>query len=394
MPPKIFDADTDAWYEPGQLPALPRKPRPLELDPALGMLPMLPFYQQPTPEGEGQGRALPPLPQVPQTQLQSPGMRPPSPYGPPQLSLSSPPGFGAMGATTAPPMAAADALRGQPSPFSGRKFVGPHGFSFEVTPEEEQRLVEGFGQQRDRMGKSLDPLAGLQDDAAGTTSKLMQALSEFMDPEQAAQIALQVHNSELNRDSAEGRNLATLAARKGRGSGTGAAPGNGVLKNTELNPIIDDVRMDHKITALRQSKRDLMQILEMTNSPLSLDQRAAFGEKLRSMSGLTVNDKEREYYLGAAGFWSSMNTKLKGYTDGGQMDPGLMNQLRSHALSRLEFIEGQEREAAEAAKLRVDMVGASREEVKQGLDKYYGGSKSGSSAPKTQADAEADELLR
>jgi hypothetical protein len=398
MPPKIFDADTDAWYEPGQLPALPRKPRPLELDPGLGMLPMLPFYQQPTPEGTGDPRALPPLPQVPKTQLPTPGMGAPSPYGPPQLSLTAPPGFGGMGATTADPMAAAGQLQGQPSPpseFRGRRFRGPHGFSFEVTPDEERRLVEGFEAQHSRMGKSLDPLAGLQDDAAGTTSKLMAALSEFMDPEQAAQIALQVHNGELNRDSAEGRNLATLDARKARGGGGGGPTGGVAPKSTEVDAIFRGIRADFKVAALEQSERDLQQIINMTNSPNAFDQRSAIAAKVKEMSGATATDKEREFYLGGTGFWNSLEGKLNSVTAGGKMSPELMNQLRSHALQRLEFSKAEKAKAAEAAKLRVDMLGANREQLKQGFGSYYsGGGGGGGSAAPTDADSEADELLR
>lgn len=393
---KIFDADSDAWYEPGQLPPLPQAApvqRALQLDPALGMLPMIPGYQP--PEEQNQQRPLGPLPPVPSMKLDRPAMRPPPAYAPPSLDLGPIPGLGGMPALTTPPKDLAGALQAMPPTepaLEGFSWEGQSGRKFEITPEQRARLRAGYADMQKRMGGSLGPLSEVSRDPAGAASGLMATLSEFMDPSTAAKLALSVHEGELDRLSAEERQRLALEARAKRG-GTGGAPGVKAPKTTEVNAIFDDVARDFKLPALTQSERDLQAIINMTNSPNALDQRAAIAAKIKEMSGTAASDKEREFYLGAAGFWNGLESKINSYTEGGRLSPELLQQLRSHALSRLDFARSQRTMAAEAAKRRVDMIGAGGEDLKQGFSEYYGGD----GAPKKTAgdpNAEADELLK
>ncbi len=396
---KIFDADTDAWYEPGQLPPVPQAQkapmqRGLQLDPSLGMLPMLPFYQP--PEEQAQDRALSPLPPVPSMKLDRPAMRPPPGYQPPGLNLGPIPDLGGLPALTTPPGAAAAALQAQPPAPPGLpegfSWEGQSGRKFELTPEQGARLRAGYADMQKRMGGSLESLGGLDKDPAGTASGLMAALSQFMEPEQAAQLALSVHKGELDRLSAEERQRLALEARAKKAGSGGGAPGGRPPKTTDTNAIFDDVARDFKIQALTQSERDLQQIINMTNSGNALDQRAAIAAKIKEMSGTAASDKEREFYLGSAGFWNSLESKINSYAEGGRLSPELLQQLRTHALSRLDYMRQQRSMAAEAAKRRVDMIGAGREDLKEGFSEYYGGAPK--KKPPGDPNAEADELLQ
>lgn len=401
---RVFDVDTNAWYEPGQLPALPQKAptqRALSLDPSLGMLPMMPFYQP--PEEQGAQRELSPLPQVPKFQLDKPGIRlPGSPAPPPSLDLAPMSGLGGFpaSATSADPMQIAENLqKAPPTPTlpPGFSWEGQSGRKFELTPEQGARLRAGYKSMQERMGGSLGPLSGLDEDPAQTASGLMAALSEFMEPEKAAQLALSVHSGELNRLSAEERQRLALEARARRG-GSGGAPVAGRPKQTEVSSIYDDVSRDVKLPAMGQSERDLMSILQMTNSPNAFDQRSAIGAKVKEISGAAATDKEREFYLGGAGLWSSLETKLNNVTEGGKLSPDLLQQLRQHALSRLQMIRAERARAAEIGARRLDGISGSPEEIERqkGImrDYFMGqGGKKPDSGPKKGAAEEADDLL-
>lgn len=399
---RVFDVDTNAWYEPGQLPALPQKAptqRALSLDPSLGMLPMMPFYQP--PEEQGAQRELSPLPQVPKFQLDKPGIRlPGSPAPPPSLDLAPMSGLGGFpaSATSADPMQIAENLqKAPPTPTlpPGFSWEGQSGRKFELTPEQGARLRAGYKSMQGRMGGSLGPLAGLDEDPAQTASGLMAALSEFMEPEKAAQLALSVHSGELNRLSAEERQRLALEARARRG-GSGGAPVAGRPKTTEVNAIYDDVMAASKFAALGQSERDLMSILQMANSPNAFDQRASIAQKIKEMSGAATTNAEREYYLGAAGFWSNMTNKWNNVMESGKMDPELLNQLRQHALSRLQAVREERARAAEIGKRRLDGIAGSPEEIEKQkaiMQDFFMGQGGKKAEPKKGAAEEADDLL-
>jgi hypothetical protein len=218
----------------------------MRLDPTLSMLPMLPFYQP--PEEQGQERALTELPQVPNVKLDRPELKLGASYPPPSLSLNPVPKFGQLDPLTAPPQAIAEALQSgaaptqQPNLPPGFSWEGQSGRKFELTPEQGARLRAGYQAMQKRMGGSLGSLSEVNKDPAGAASGLMAALSEFMDPQQAAALALKVHEGELDRLSAEERQRLALEARAKRGSGGGT--GLVAPKNTDVNAIFDDVSRD------------------------------------------------------------------------------------------------------------------------------------------------------
>jgi len=369
-----------------------------QLDPKLGILPLLPFYQP--PEAQGQARELSPMPELPPPQprlrLPEPAMAPQR-YPVPQLSLQ--PGFNPIAGppstmATQDPTAAAAELQAQPpapSPYRGARFSG-NGFDLTLTPQDEEALVRGYQAMLKKRGSALGGLAGVNDDPSRAAGDLMASLSEFMDPEVAARLGIGVFQGEENRRSAEERAAAALAARQRRGSGSGGAPGTGALKPADIKGVLGDVRADKKLAALKQSERDLMEIVRMTNSPNAFEQRAAIGAKVKEISGAAATDKEREFYLGATGFWNSLDTKINSITEGGKVSPELMNQLRSHAVARLEAVRAEKEQAAQAARLRVDMIGADRDTLKRLIGSYVtdgAGGGGGGGSP----DAEADELL-
>jgi hypothetical protein len=409
---KIFDADTDAWYEPGQLPALPRKPRPLELDPALGMLPGLPFYQQPNPEEQGSARGMPPLPQVPKMQLGAPGMGPTQRYQAPQLDLMAPPGFGAMGATTASPMAAAAALQGQPAPASGgddsESWTLGSGRTFSLGPEERARLRDGYAHMRDRMGKSLDPLAGLQEDASGSAAGLMKALSEFMDPEQAAQLALQVHSGELNRDSAEGRNLATIEARKAKGSGGGApgAPGfnlkEGSAASQAQQRIISSANTTFSAPKAREAQSKVRMAMRAINLDSGLGDETAFRGLVNSLHGAASSNRELQGMQDTAGKIDQWVEQAKGvFLSTRRLPPALMQQLRAVLDENDRMLQSKIESAVsfvrERAKNDPILAGLGRAEsdAKWMGDAYASGAlDNAGGAPAEDPDKELQELLR
>ena len=386
-----------------------------QLDPSLGVLPLMPFYTP--PEEQGQDRALPQLPPpAPRMELTKPQMRPPAPYQAPMLDLNAPPGFGQMPATTAPPMAAAEALQGQPPPppqYSGRRFVGPHGFSFEVTPEQERTLVESQAAMRQRMGQGLNPLSGVNDNPAGAASGLMGALSEFMDPDVAAKLGISVFDSELNRQSVEGRAQAALDARAKRGGTGGAGAPSGLPSKTERamdlqdESFVKDIRNNVQSVQALKAMNEAEQAANKLEASVNLKTGVADMNAIKQMIRTTedrISDADMRIALQSGGVWSQLQA-LGGYVaDGGRKDQEFMRQVADVARAMRSVVRQKKQEQAQQAYQGVmraphQFIGgdASRaawaEWVSGEIQGHKGNSPARPSGPKKSADQEADELL-
>lgn len=366
--PRIFDADTNAWYEPGQLPPLPQKPpvqRALSLDPSLGMLPMLPFYQP--PEETAQPRGLSPLPPVPQMKLDRPALRPSPAYAPPSLSLAPIPDLAGMPATTADPMKVAEAIQAQPRPAplpEGFSWEGQSGRVFNLTPEAGARLRSGYQQMRERMGGSLGALGGLDEDPAKTASGLMAALSEFMEPEQAAQLALGVHKGELDRLSAEERQRLGLEARaKRRGAGGALAPSKLPLSKVERAMSNEDERFvkgerdNIQNTIGFRKLNEAEQAATQLESSVNLKSGVADLQAIKMMIKTTedrISDSDFRYAQGAGGLMSQLSNLFGYVAQGGKRDEEYMRQVADLARAMRATIRRQKLEGA--ARLRQNVA--------------------------------------
>ncbi len=336
---KIFDADSDAWYEPGQLPPLPQAApvqRALQLDPALGMLPMIPGYQP--PEEQNQQRPLGPLPPVPSMKLNRPAMRPPAPYAPPSLDLGPIPGLGGMPALTTPPKDLAGALQAMPPTppaAEGFSWEGQSGRKFELTPEQGARLRAGYADMQKRMGGSLGPPPEESKDPAGAASGLMATLSEFMEPEKAAQLALSVHSGELNRLSAEERAQAALDARAKRGSGSGSgAPGFNLKTSSAASQaqqrILSSANTQFSLPKAREAQSKIRMAMSAANLDSGLGDETAFRGLVSSLHGLASSNRELQGMQDTAGKIDQWIEQAKGvFMKERRLPPALMDQLRS-----------------------------------------------------------------
>ena len=377
-----------------------------QLDPSLGVLPLMPFYTP--PEEQGQDRALPQLPPpAPRMELTKPQMRPPAPYPAPVLDLNAPPGFGQAPATTAPPMAAAEALQNQPPPppeYSGRRFVGPHGFSFEVTPEQERTLVESQAAMRDRMSKGLGPLSGVDQDPAGAASGLMGSLSEFMDPNVAASLGINVFNAELNRQSAEERAQAALDARSKRGGSGGGAPGANLKSNSAASNAqqrIFSSASSFNLARVRAAQAKTRTAMAMANLDSGLGDEAAFRNLVNALHGAASSNKELQGLQDAAGKIDQWIEQAKGiYKTERRLPPALMQQLRGVLDETARAHQSQIDAAADFVRTR-----AKNDPILQGLGRsdadseWMGqavltGSEGSGSGGGGNDDAEAEDLLR
>jgi hypothetical protein len=260
-----------------------------------------------------------------------------------------------------------------------------------------------------RMGGSLGSLTEVNKDPAGAASGLMAALSEFMEPEQAAKLALSVHEGELDRLSAEARAAAALAARKGRGTGT--KPGT---------PTKMDIAFEDKADAAVRDVRNNIQQMEgfrgMNESAQAADKLLASADlktgvadtnAVKQMIRATedrISDSDMRIALQSGGLWSQL-MQLKGYVgDGGKRDENYMRQVADVARAMRSVIRSKQQEAGERAHQivmehpRTDIWGEKRqawaEHARRQVAGGYGGPGPGSAHGKGADDAELEDALK
>ena len=382
----------------------------LALDPSLGALPLMPFYTP--PEEQGQDRPLPQLPpEQPRLNLTQPQMRPPAPYQAPVLDLNAPPGFGPLPATTADPMAAAEALQGQTQAppaqpqYGGFEWVGASGRRFSLSPDEQRGLVEGRRRQIDRMSKGLSPLAGVGRDPAGAASGLMGSLSEFMDPDVAAKLGISVFDSQLNRQSAEERAQAALDARAKRGTGSGGgAPGANLKSNSAASNAqqrIFSSASSFNLAKVRAAQAKTRTAMAMANLDSGLGDEAAFRNLVNALHGAASSNKELQGLQDAAGKIDQWIEQAKGvFMKERRLPPALMQQLRGVLDETARAHQAQIDAAADFVRTR-----AKNDPILQGLGRadadseWMGqavltGSEGSGGGGGGNDDAEAEDLLR
>jgi hypothetical protein len=225
------------------------------------------------------------------------------------------------------------------------------------------RVVEWQRRTLTNALKALVDNAATPEEKAAATKAYQYAMGRAgsASTDQIIKEAVEMYESDLQRAN----NLArSKSGGVGGGGGGGAAGLGGTGVDADLaikldrlvNTTVDDV--DKKMgTAFRQVERLTASALANAESPDPARQRQAVNELIKSMSGATVSDRERQVYNEMNGKLTALEAEFNRYTSGGAIPQELMAGYRSILENTMRITRDYKRTLGEEVRGKVMALG-------------------------------------